>query len=104
MILNGYAVLLLLMNLVRLPLALIVMMLGLSALRRIHGRLQPEHRKSLEDRSYLLVMLAIWLVGLNILSWPLLYWLLQSYVSEWSDVMCIYGVTQIGNGLDVTAA
>src|SRR5262249_49616077 len=35
---------------------------------------------------------------LNLLSWPLFYLLLQSYVPEWEGVMCIYGVTRIGAG------
>jgi hypothetical protein len=38
------------------------------------------------------------LLGLNVVSWPILYLLLQSYVAEWPDVMCIYGVTRIGAG------
>jgi len=97
-ILNGYAILLLLMNFLRLPLGLVVVILGLSAVLRFPRQLQPEQRKALEDRSYLLMVLAIWLVGLNVLSWPLFYQLLQSYVPEWPDVMCIYGVTQIGTG------
>jgi hypothetical protein len=33
-----------------------------------------------------------------VVSWPLLYLLLQSYVSEWPGIMCIYGVTRIGAG------
>ena len=37
-------------------------------------------------------------VGLGLASWPLLYLLLQSYVPEWPDVMCIYGVTRVGAG------
>ncbi|MDA1052293.1 MAG: hypothetical protein O3C40_17685 [Planctomycetota bacterium] len=95
MILNGYAILFLLLNFIRLPLALIVVIGGFSEVRGYPRRLQRESR---EDRSYLLMMLATWLVGLNVLSWPLFYWLLQSYVPEWPDVMCIYGVTQIGTG------
>lgn len=98
MILNAYAILLLLMNLIRLPVAIMVAILGISGLRKYRVALPSEQRQQLEDRSYLLMMLAISLVGLNALSWPLFYWLLQSYVPEWPDVMCIYGVTQIGTG------
>ena len=98
MILNGYAILLLLLNFIRLPLALLVAILGISAVWQFPRRLQPEQRAPLEGRAYLLMMVALWLVGLNVLSWPLFYWLLQSYVPEWPDVMCIYGVTQIGTG------
>jgi hypothetical protein len=52
----------------------------------------------LEDRNYLLSLLALLLLALNLGSWPLLYLLLQSYVPEWHGVMCIYGVMRIGEG------
>lgn len=58
----------------------------------------PNLRTRSEDRFYLLSLLATWLLGLNLASWPLLYLLLQSYVPQWPGVMCIYGVTQIGAG------
>jgi len=38
------------------------------------------------------------LLALDVLAWPLFYLLLQSYVSEWPGVMCVYGVTRIGSG------
>jgi hypothetical protein len=46
----------------------------------------------------LLSLLAMWLLGLTLIAWPLLYLLLQSYVPQWPGVMCIFGVTQIGSG------
>src|SRR5262245_21841028 len=51
-----------------------------------------------EDRSFLLYLSAGLLLLLGLASWPLLYLLLQSYVPEWPDVMCIYGVTRVGAG------
>ena len=36
--------------------------------------------------------------ALNVLAWPIFYLLLQSYVTEWPGVMCIYGVTRVGAG------
>ena len=69
---------------------------GLAAWRR---SIQfPEERKKLEDRCYLLFLLGGLLLCLNIVAWPLFYLLLQSYVPQWTGVMCIYGVTQIGKG------
>ena len=50
----------------------------------------------MEDRCYLLFLLGGLLLALDVVSWPLLYLLLQSYVPEWPGVMCIYGVTKIG--------
>jgi hypothetical protein len=98
MILNSYAVLAGCASLLRLALGLVVLGLGVSAWRRNRKALGPASRTALEDRCYLIFLLALLLLGLNLASWPLLYLLLQSYVPEWPGVMCIYGVTQIGAG------
>ncbi|MBI1916004.1 MAG: hypothetical protein HYS12_14900 [Planctomycetes bacterium] len=100
MILNTYAVLDAFLSLLRGMIGLLVLWIGVSTwwawLRRPPG---PEGRKELEDRGYLLFLLAGLLLALNVLSWPVFYLLLQSYVPEWGDsVMCIYGVTKIGLG------
>src|SRR5258707_1155521 len=98
MILNSYAVLDFFTCLLRLSFGLAILGLGTAAWRKCGPALAPEGRKALEDRCYLLFLLALVLLGLNLASWPLLYLLLQSYVPEWPGVMCIYGVTQIGTG------
>ncbi len=98
MILNTYAVLLAFVAVLRLVLGLLVVAVGAAAWRSAAAPVTPEGRTGLEDRCYLLFLLALLLVGLNLVSWPLLYLLLQSYVPEWPGVMCIYGVTQIGQG------
>lgn len=98
MILNAYAVLVLLINAIRLPAALLVVVLASTSIVRFRRSNTPEERKWIENQSYLLVLLGILLLGLNLLSWPLFYLLLQSYVPQWQGVMCIYGVTQIGTG------
>ena len=98
MILNSYAILDAFVSLLRGFAGLVVVVLGLIAWWKGRGLVTPESRKALEDRGTLLFLLAFLLVGLNLVSWPLLYLLLQSYVPEWPGVMCIYGVTQIGVG------
>jgi hypothetical protein len=98
MILNAYGVLDCLVTLLRLGLGLALLVLGVSAWRLWARPASPEARTTLEDRSYLVIVLAVVLLGLNLASWPLFYLLLQSYVSEWRGVMCIYGVTQVGAG------
>ncbi len=98
MILNAYAVLGAAMALLRLSVGLLVIALATAALRRYRMGIRPESRTALEDRHYLLTLLALLLLGLNVAAWPLLYLLLQSYVPEWPGVMCVYGVTQIGAG------
>ncbi|HMC65047.1 MAG TPA: hypothetical protein VKI65_08905 [Gemmataceae bacterium] len=97
MILNAYALLDAFVTLLRSFLALLV--IGQAALALVHvgPGASPDRKKLVEDRYYLLFLLAILLLGLNVVSWPLFYLLLQSYVSEW-PVMCIYGVTQVGTG------
>jgi hypothetical protein len=99
MIVNVYAVLDCFLALLRLGLGLAVLWLGFSVWRTWHLQSSgSEDRKELEDRCYLLFLLAGLLLVLNIVSWPVFYLLLQSYVPEWPGVMCIYGVTQIGAG------
>lgn len=99
MILNSYAVLDGFVSLLRLGLGLLVLGLGLSAWRTWKHRAQAaEGRQAVEDRGYLLFLLAGLLLILNVAAWPIFYLLLQSYVPEWPGVMCIYGVTRIGTG------
>jgi hypothetical protein len=98
-ILNSYAVLDGFLSLFRLGLGLFVLGLGLSGWRIWSHRAQaPEGRQALEDRGYLLFLLAGLLLILNVAAWPIFYLLLQSYVPQWPGVMCIYGVTRIGTG------
>ncbi len=86
MILNAYSVLAAFAAILRVVLGLMVLALGL----RRHGRD--------ESRYYLLFTLSVTLIGVAVVSWPLLYLVLQSYVPEWPRVMCIQGVTRIGAG------
>jgi hypothetical protein len=98
MILNAYAVLDVFVTLLRLVFAFLIVGVGISAWWRRESLVGVEGRTSKEDRTYLLFLLTLVLLGLNVVSWPLLYLLLESYVPEWPGVMCIYGVTQIGAG------
>jgi hypothetical protein len=98
MIFNSFAVLLAFVALLRLMVSLLVF--GMASPRRFAPEQSdtPEGRTALENRGYLLLLLALLLATLNLASWPLFYLLLQSYVPQWPGVMCIYGVTQIGKG------
>src|SRR5262249_12599738 len=101
MILNSYAVLDAFVTLLRLLLGVLVIGMGLVAWQLCWRGPSVEDRTRLENRSYLLYLLAFLLLGLNVVSWPLLYLLLQSYVPEYeaAGAMCIYGVTQVGVGI-----
>ena len=98
MILNAYAVLDAFLALLRLPLGVLVVVLSAYLWREWRNAASAERRGSLEDRFYLLFVSAFVLVGLNVVAWPLLYLLLNSYVPEWPGAMCIYGVTRVGAG------
>jgi hypothetical protein len=98
MILNAYAVLDGFLSLLRLLTGALVVGLAIAAWRGARASATPEDLQLREDRSYLVFLLALLLLGLNVVSWPLFYLLLQSYVPQWPGVMCIYGVTQIGAG------
>jgi len=94
MILNAFSVLAVFAALLRVVLGLVVVFVGVRAIRR--------HRRAAagtdENRFYLLVSMSATLLGLVLVSWPLLYLVLQSYVPQWPGVMCIRGVTRIGTG------
>ncbi len=99
MILNAYAVLSGFVVVLCAIVALLVIGLACQNLRsRRRADSSPTERTESENRFYLLSLLSTWLLGLSLISWPLLYLLLQSYVPHWPGVMCIYGVTQIGVG------
>jgi hypothetical protein len=51
-----------------------------------------------EHLVYLAALLSYALLGLSLLSWMLLYLILDSFVPQWPGAMCIYGVTRIGAG------
>jgi hypothetical protein len=83
-------------------LALLRLIFGLGVVGLVvitlHQWGSADSMKNLEDRNYLLSQLTLLLLALNVVSWPLLYALLESYVAEWPGVMCVYGVTRIGVG------
>lgn len=94
MILNGWAVVDLFLVGVRFTLALVV----LSTVRGdVRGRVDVGGAlESGERRRALGFLAASGLLTLSFASWPLFYAVLQSYVPHWPGVMCIYGVTRVG--------
>ncbi len=100
MIVNAFSVVAAFAALLRAALGLFVLVAGTRAIRESS---RARETGSLEERFYLLVSLCVTLVGLGVVSWPLLYLVLQSYVPgsggpQWPGVMCIQGVTRIGTG------
>jgi hypothetical protein len=98
MILNAYAVLDLFTSVVRSLLALSLVVSGVIALRSWRKVLIVDARSKYEDRGYWLCILGGALLALSLAAWPLFYLLLHSYIPHWEGVMCVYGVTQVGQG------
>ena len=101
--LNAYAVLDIFVCGVRLLLS--VLILG-SAGHALFGRRRlaaPDGQDVTESRGYLALLLGMVLFVLSLAAWPLLYLLLASLIPQWPGVMCIYGVTQIGRGSQLSS-
>ncbi|NWG02585.1 MAG: hypothetical protein HXY44_07000 [Syntrophaceae bacterium] len=55
----------------------------------------PEERTSLEDRSYLVLLIMMIVLLIRLINWPLFYGTLQSFIHDIEGAMCIFGVTQV---------
>ena len=62
---------------------------------RWHAASAAEQRFEIENRSHLVVLIAVVLFGIRLLNWPLFYATLQSFVPDIDGAMCIFGVTQV---------
>jgi hypothetical protein len=99
MIWNPFAIVAGFISVFRVCVALIVGVLAVRAwLTWRAERDDLNRREHAENSYYLVLMMATLLLLSNIISWPAFYLVLQSYVKEWPGVMCIYGVTRIGEG------
>ena len=103
MILNAYSFLALFVGLLEFGFGLLVAFLSARALwrrRRLRaaGNAAALSAEPSESTLALVLLASGVLLGVSVASWPLLYLLLDSYVSQWQDVMCIQGVARIGTG------
>ena len=60
---------------------------------------RPEEKTSLEDRSYLVLLIMVIVLLIRLINWPLFYVTLQSFISDIEGAMCIFGVTRVKAGL-----
>jgi hypothetical protein len=58
-----------------------------------------EQRSEVEKRTHLVLLVAVVVLGIRLLNWPLFYATLQSFVSDIDGAMCIFGVTQVKRAL-----
>ena len=99
MILNALSITLLFIGVLS---VLLAMWGGISSLilYRKWGRSStPEEKASLEDRSYLVLLIMVIVLLIRLVNWPLFYVTLQSFISDIEGAMCIFGVTQVKPGL-----
>ena len=81
---------------------LLAMWGGISSLalyKKWRKPLTPEEKTSLEDRSYLVLLIMVIVLMIRLINWPLFYGTLQSFISDIEGAMCIFGVTQVKPGL-----
>jgi len=96
-IVNAFSVVAAFAAILRVVLGLLVLGTGILALKEWR-RTRDRNDGSGEGRFYLLVTACATLTVLAVVSWPLLYLVLLSYVPLWPGVMCVDGVTRIGEG------
>jgi len=70
-------------------------LLSLTLALRWKGASTVEERSEVEKRSHLVLLVAVVVLGIRLLNWPLFYATLQSFVSDIDGAMCIFGVTQV---------
>ena len=58
-----------------------------------------EEKSSLENRSYLVLLMMVIVLLIRLINWPFFYVTLQSFISDIEGAMCIFGVTQVKPGL-----
>jgi hypothetical protein len=95
MILNTLTAILLFMDAVCLVLAVFLAVSSARQLRSSSFAQGQERLESIEQGTTLTLLVALIIVGLRAVSWPLLYATLESYVSSIEGAMCVYGVTQM---------
>jgi hypothetical protein len=99
MILNALSITLIFISVLS---ALLTIWGGISSLilYRKWGRpSRPEEKTSLEDRSYLVLLIMVIVLLVRLINWPLFYATLQSFIPDIEGAMCMFGVTQVRPGL-----
>jgi hypothetical protein len=95
MIVNKYSVLMLFMAGLGLALAGVLAATACWAVWRIRAGRGAEEKSAAERSVYLATLVAVVCLTILVITWPLLYTMLQSFVPEVPGAMCIYGVTKV---------
>ena len=94
MILNIFTAISLFISSVTGVLALVLALFSFRIFQRSGLNLTGEERTAVENRSYLLLYMAVVILWVKLLSWPLFYFMLQSCIPYIQGAMCIFGVTR----------
>jgi hypothetical protein len=95
MILNVFSITEIFLGLVSLILMAWGSILSLILALRWKKSSQAAERTPIEERSHLVLLIAVVVLGMRLLNWPLFYATLQSFIPEINGAMCIFGVTQV---------
>jgi hypothetical protein len=94
MIFNAFTIIIFFIALLTGILALILAAFSFRIYQRWGKSLSDQEKSTIENRSYLLLLIAVVILSVKLLSWPLFYVTLQSYIPNIQGAMCIFGVTQ----------
>ena len=99
MILNALSITLIFISVLSALLAIWGGISSLALYKKWRKPLTSEEKTSLEDRSYLVLLIMVIVLMIRLINWPLFYGTLQSFISDIEGAMCIFGVTQVKPGL-----
>lgn len=95
MVINIYTIIMLFVAFLSLSLGGFIIYASTKALQNSGTIVSAENRSIFERNGYLIFLLACVALSIRMLTWPLFYFMLQSFVSEVPGAMCMFGVTQI---------
>lgn len=95
MILNLYTILMIFIAAVAIGLGLFLGVYAFMLYKRSRAQISSDAQSLFEARTYLVLLMAVVLLVVRLLSWPLFYATLLSFVPDIEGAMCIYGVTQV---------
>lgn len=99
MILNALSITLVFIGLLSALLAIWGGMTSILLYKKWGTSSTSEERTALEERSYLVLLIMVVGLSIRLISWPLFYATLQSFIHEIEGAMCIFGVTRVKPGL-----
>jgi hypothetical protein len=95
MILNVFSITELLLGLLSLLLMAWAGTMSLVLASRWSRSSTASERSRIEDRSHLIFLVAVVVLGMRLINWPFFYATLRSFIPDIDGAMCIFGVTQV---------